>query len=39
LLQEELQKAQETRAVSPRLKQLILLLRVRKVLKTIIPFF
>ncbi len=39
LLQEELQKAQETRAVSPRLRQLILLLRVRKVLKTIIPFF
>jgi hypothetical protein len=39
LLQEELQKAQETRAVSPRLRQLILLLRVRKVLKTIVPFF
>jgi hypothetical protein len=39
LLQEELQKAQETRAVSPRLRQLILLLRVRKVIKTIIPFF
>ncbi len=39
LLQEELQKAQETQAVSPRLRQLILLLRVRKVLKTIVPFF
>jgi hypothetical protein len=39
LLQEELQKAQETRAVSPKLRQLILLLRVRKVIKTIIPFF
>jgi hypothetical protein len=39
LLQEELQKAQETRAVSPRLRQLILLLRIRKVLKTIVPFF
>jgi hypothetical protein len=39
LLQEELQKAQETRAVSPKLKQLILLLRVRKALKTVIPFF
>jgi hypothetical protein len=39
LLQEELQKAQETRAVSPRLRQLILLLRVRKVLKTLVPFF
>lgn len=39
LLQEELQKAQETRAVSSKLRQLILLLRVRKVLKTIIPFF
>jgi hypothetical protein len=39
LLQEELQKAQETQAVSPKLRQLILLLRVRKVLKTIVPFF
>ncbi len=39
LLQEELQKAQETQAVSPKLRQLILQLRVRKVIKTIIPFF
>ncbi len=39
LLQEELQKVQETRAVSPKLRQLILLLRIRKVLKTIVPFF
>jgi hypothetical protein len=39
LLQEELQKAQETRAISPKLRQLILLLRIRKVLKTIVPFF